>query len=53
MVRPGRDEFGAGGDEHQHVSVLRALDYGSQQFEASRVNPVHVLEQHHHRLPSR
>ena len=38
MVRPGWDEFRAGGDEHQHLSVLRALDQGSQQLEAGRLD---------------
>ena len=50
---PRRNEFGAVGHDGQRRRVLRSLDDRVQCFEARRVGPMGVLEQHDQGLRSR
>jgi hypothetical protein len=51
LARPGRLELRPEGEQEQDRQPLRALDGEAQKLLCGRVDPVHVLVDHEHRLP--
>ena len=53
LAGPGRLELGAKRHDQQHPQTADPLDGDVEQFVRGRVDPMRVLEDHHHRLTLR
>jgi len=53
LTGPGRLELGAERHDQQHRQIRSPLDYKVEQLARGRVDPMHVLENHHQRLLAR
>ena len=53
VTRPGRREFGPGGDEQQHPKLRHPLHRGGEQLQRGWIDPMDIFENHENRLPCR
>jgi len=53
LACPGRLELGSERDDQQHWQTADPLDGEVEKLARGRVDPMGVLENHHHRLPVR